>query len=174
MSFETKNEDGVPLWQVLYELLIPAEVDTIVTYEALGEAIGGDRASVQSSIRRAARELLVNHKRAIKAVPNVGYRIVRPEEHLVLARAHQTKSTRALKRGYSDTIHVDMNNMSQDVRTAFEVVAQAFSMQMEFNRRLDVRQVHLQKQIDEIHPTVERNQEELAELRARLSALEQG
>lgn len=170
MPFEPK--DGIAQWQALYALLRAAAVDDVVTYVDLADAIDADKASVQSAIRRAAHELETIDKRAITAVKNVGYRIVKPEEHLDIAKTHQRKSTRALERGHSTTTNVDMNGMEPDVRKAFETVAMAFSLQMEFNRRTDVRQSKLEDQLAAIHPKVERTEAEVAELRERLAKLE--
>lgn len=168
--FEPKDE--VPVWRTLYELLQAAPVDSVVPYDAMMAITGRDKSAVQSAVRRAAKELLVSDQRAIEAVPNQGYRIVTPDEHLTLARRHQRKSSRSLARGHGVTTHVDMSDMSVEVRRSFEAVARAFSMQMEFNRRLDVRQTELEDQIATMHPKVERNETELAALRARLENLE--
>jgi len=170
MSFEPK--DGVSMWRTIYERLTAAKVDDVVTYEELGALIDGDKSAVQSAVRRAARELETVDKHSLLAVPNIGYRVVTPEEHLTLAKAHQRKSSRSLARGYSTTVNVDMRDMEPEVQKAFGVVAQAFSMQMEFNRRFDIRQQKLENQIEAMNPKIERNETELAELRARLEMLE--
>ena len=164
--------NGVAVWTVLYARLREAEVNDVVTYAELGALIEADRAAVQSAVRRAARELSTIDKRAVMAVPNVGYRVVAPEEHLTLARQHQAKSGRSLKRGYSAAVDVDLSDVDPEVRKALGIVAQAFSMQMEFNRRVDVRQRKLEQQLAAMTPKVERNEAELAELRARMEKLE--
>lgn len=166
--------DGVAVWSILYDRLSAASINDVVTYTELSELIDADRAAVQSAVRRAAKELSSIDKRALVAVPNVGYRVIAPEEHLTLAKRHQAKSGRALKRGYSAAVDVDLSDVDPEVRKALGIVAQAFSMQMEFNRRTDVRQRKLEKQLDSMIPKVARNEAELAELRERMEKLERG
>jgi hypothetical protein len=163
-------------WRVVYELLAEAAVDETVTYERLGEALGLDpvtgRHAIQMAVRRAAREHEVRDNRALDAVPNVGYRIVRVPEHLDLARRHQRKAGKALERGRSKVDHVDLSGVDGDTRRAFEVVAQAFALQADFNRRLDIRQKKLEQQVAAATSAQEHTAEEIAELRARLEKLE--
>lgn len=105
---------------------------------------------------------------------NVGYRVVEPEEHLRLAKGQQRRSTKALQRGQSKVVNVDLSNVDPEVRQAFQVVASAFAMQMEFNRRTDVRQKKLEESLEAVRETSTRTEEEVAELRARLDRLENG
>jgi hypothetical protein len=124
------------------------------------------------AVRRAARQLEEQNDRALDVVTNVGYRIVQPSEHLRLARQQQKKSSRALVRGQSKVVHVDMSGMEPETRKAFEVVAQAFSMQLEMTRRLDVNQRRLAESVDSIKDQTARSADEIADLKARLDRLE--
>jgi hypothetical protein len=168
--------DGVARWQIVYDLLVQAATGTIVTYEDLGKALrldpDGERHAIQMAVRRAAREHEVKDNRALDAVPNVGYRIVTAPEHLTLARRHQRKAGRSLERGRSKVEHVDLSGLDADTRHAFTVVAQAFALQADFNRRLDIRQKRLEQQVASATSAQEHTAEEIAELRARLEKLE--
>lgn len=165
-------------WRVLYELLTARTVGDVLTYEVMAEALDLDatrvqnRHTIQVAMRRATRELENEQQRATEAVPNVGYRIVEPEEHLRLARQQQRKSSRALVRGHSKVVNVDLSSLDPDVRNAFQVVASAFAMQMDFNRRTDIRQKKLEESLDSIRDKSTRTDDEVAELRARLERLE--
>jgi hypothetical protein len=165
-----------PRWVQVYEELVKHDVGEIVTYKVLGRALGlhpdDDRHPIQMAVRRAAREFEKTNLRALEALPNQGYRIVQPAEHIRLARAQQAKSSRALARGHSTVTHVDLTGMEPETRKAFEVVAQAFAYQMDFNRRLDIRTASLEQAVLAITETRERTDEEVAELRARLERLE--
>lgn len=164
-------------WRILYNLLAQVEVDSIVSYETMAEALDldprRDRHTMQVAIRRAAIELEKVDKHAVEAVKNVGYRVVEPEEHLRLAKYQQRRSSRALVRGHSKVVNVDLSNVDPEVRQAFEVVAAAFAMQMDFNRRTDIRQKRLEQALDAVHKKSTRTDEEIAELRARLKRLEE-
>jgi len=163
-------------WRTVYELLTKAAVDDTITYEELGEALDLDpadgRHAIQMAVRRAAREHEVKDNRALDAVPNVGYRIVRVPEHLDLAQRHQRKSGKSLERARSKVDHVDLSGVDGETRRAFEVVAQAFALQADFNRRLDIRQKKLEQQVSAATSAQEHTAEEVAELRTRLERLE--
>lgn len=163
-------------WRILYGLLAKTAVDGVLTYEAMAEALEldpeTDRHTIQVAMRRAGSELESVEKHAVEAVQNVGYRVVEPEEHLRLAKSQQRRSTKALQRGQSKVVNVDLSNVDPEVRQAFQVVASAFAMQMEFNRRTDVRQKKLEESLETVRETSTRTEEEVAELRERLERLE--
>lgn len=173
--FESIGESA--RWRILYNLLSGREVDDVLTYEEMGEALGldprRDRHTLQVSTQRAAKELEQVDKHAIEAVRNIGYRIVEPEEHLRLARSHQRRSSRSLVRGHSKVINVDLTDVAPEIQHAFQVVAAAFAMQMEFNRRTDVRQKKLETALQTINERSTRTDQEVSELRERLERLEQ-
>lgn len=163
-------------WRVLYDLLRSAGIGGILTYDAMAEALAlnseSDRHVIQMAMRRAARELETVDKHAVTSIRNVGYRVVRPDEHVILARGQQRRSTRALARGHSKVVNVDLNGLSPEVRQLTEATMRAFSMQLEFNRRTDVRQRRLEESIATMGKRADRTQEELDAIQARLARLE--
>lgn len=165
-------------WRIVYEKLVATETGGVITYEEIADALEldakDDRHAIQMAVRRAGREHEEVDKRAIEAVPNVGYRMVEAPEHLRLARGHQKKASTALRNGHSKVVNVDLSGLEPETRHAFEVVARAFALQMDFNRRMDVRQRQLEDNIGSIADRAARSEEEIAELRARLERLERG
>lgn len=151
--------------------------DDLVTYDELAEALELDpvldRDKIQSAVRAAARNLLQADKLALEPVVNQGYRIVTAEEHLRLARGFQRSSSRALVRGHAVISRVDYNQLSPDVRALAEVTMQAFSMQIDFNRRLDVRQAKLEKAMAAVANKTDDTADDVAALRERLARLEE-
>lgn len=168
-------------WRVIYDLLRKLNVGDILSYDEMGDALdvdpGKDRLTIQLAMRRAARELEVADKHAVDAVTNEGYRIVEPTEQAALAHRHQKKARRSLARGQSKVVNVDFNLIGPETRKAFEIMAGAFAAQIDFNRRMDIRQRHLEKAVEAVTVRTEENaqrtDEELAELRARLRRLEE-
>lgn len=173
--FEPNGETA--RWRLIYGQLQSKQVDDILTYEEMADALDlhpqNDRHTMQVSMNRAAQELEKVDKHAVEAVPRVGYRIVKPAEHLRLAKGLQRRSSRALVRGRSKVVNVDLAALDPEIRHAFEVVAEAFARQMEFNRRLDVRQGRLEEALESVQQTSSRTVEEVNELRARLERIEQ-
>lgn len=167
-------------WKTVYELLAKAPMNGIITYAELGDALGlhpdDDRGLIQQAVHRASKEHEEKDRRAIDVVPNKGYRIVEPAEQLGLARRHQKKSGRSLARGASKVTNVDLNGLEPQVRAAFEVLGHAFRLQMDFNRRFDVRQNRLEETVREIQDSQstdrKRTDEEVALLKERLARLE--
>lgn len=168
-------------WRSLYDLLRTARVNEVVTYKEMAEALDLDpkqgRATIQLAMRRAAKELEIEDKHAVQVIVNQGYRIVEPEGHLDLAQKHQRKAGKSLVRGQSKVVNVDFNGMEPEMRKAFEVVAGAFAAQIDFNRRLTVRQANLERAVQAVTAQSEEQQqrtaEELAALRDRLRLLEE-
>jgi len=164
-------------WRIIYNLLTVRQVDDILTYDEMGDALNldpvKDRRIIQGAMPRASKEFEESDKHALTAVPNIGYRIVEPEEHLRLAKDQQRRSSRALVSGRSKVVNVDLSEVAPEVRQAFQVVASAFAMQMEFNRRTDIRQKKLEQSLDAIRDKTTRTDNEVAELRDRLKRLEE-
>lgn len=163
-------------WLAIYDLLKAAETNDIVTYVAMGEALGLDpdkeRLAIQGAMRRAAKEHEVVDKRAVVAVANHGYRVVEPQEHLGLARRQQVRSNRALVRGHSKAVNVDMSRIEPETRKALDMVAQVISMQMDFNRRAESKLSAHEKAIRSLTEAKERTDAEREEILARLERLE--
>lgn len=166
----------VARWRLVYQLMQRADVGDTITYKSMAKVLDlnseTDRDTIRAAVHRAAREYERNEKRAIDAVPNVGYRVVAPAEHLTLARRHQRKSYKALRRSHSKAVNVDVTGMPMEMRKGFEVVARALAMQMEFNRRTDIRQKRLEEAVESMGERSDKTEAELQELRARLEKLE--
>jgi hypothetical protein len=165
-------------WRTVYDLLRKADTGALITYERIGKALGldpdDDRHVIQMAVRRAAREHEVADKRAIDVIPNSGYMVVPAPENLRLARSQQKKAGKSLARGQSKVVHVDLSGLDPETRAAFEVVARAFSFQMEVVQRLDVRQARLEDTVNAMSQRTVRTEQEIADLKARLARLEEG
>jgi hypothetical protein len=166
--------------QVIYEeLLSAAKPGDIITYEALGTLLGIDHADpagrirIRSPLHQATRKLLKERGHAVVAVTNVGYRIAEPAEHLEIAKGHQRRATRQIKMGHAVVTHVDLSEQPEEVQTAFGVVAAAFAQQGEINRRTAGVMKRQEESLAAVTVRVDRTEDEVAELRKRLAALEQ-
>lgn len=163
-------------WRTVYALLRERHVNDVVTYEEMGAVLDldpiTDRPAIRGSVGRAAQEFEVVDLHAIAPVRNVGYRIVEAPEHLGLAQNHQRKSSRQLKRGRGKIEHVDLNELSGDQRVEYALAARLISMQMDFNRRTDIRLKNHDEAIRSMVVKTERSDSEIAALRARLEKLE--
>lgn len=163
-------------WRMLYDLLLAKDLDDTLTYEEMAQATDleypGDKTKIQLAFRRAAKEFETENNHAAESIPNVGYRIVLPSEHLRLARTHERKSGRSLMRGQSKVVHVDLNGMEPEIKRAFEITARAFAVLIDYSRRLDSRQSRVEQALDSMAVRQDRSDDEVAELRLRLARLE--
>ena len=163
-------------WRIIYDTLATLGPGDVLTYDQCGELLDlepfKDRGLIHNAVRDAARRNEVDNKRAVEAVPNVGYRVVEAVEHARLAKGYQRRSAVALRAGRSKVVNVDMSQLDPDTRRGFELMAVAFARQEDFNRRLDIRQRRLEESVAAVTQTVDRSAEEVAELHARLERLE--
>jgi hypothetical protein len=174
VAFQPKGE--IARWRVLYNVLKGYGVGDTISYSVLAEALDldpdADRNTIQLAMRRAAQEYLRVDKRTTRAVPGVGYEITSVEGKMEVARLHQRKASRSLGRGHDQVIHVDFNGMDPEVRKGFEVMAGAFAAQLDYTRRLDVRQRGLEEAVRQVSQKTDANDAALSRLQQRLEALE--
>lgn len=171
---------GRSRWEILYGVLVKHGVGDLIPYEELGGALDldavKDRHTIQLAMRRAGREYLRRDERALIAVPNEGYRVVRADEQVGLAQGRQRRARVQLARGQDLATYVDTSELSPEQRRVFEVMAVAFGMQMEVMRRLDVRQRRLEEALAtmaaRVETTEERTDDQVRDLRERLERLE--
>src|SRR5881394_2984289 len=91
--FRPSREDGRSDRQVIIDLVSGAEPDETFSYETLLEALAPglpdghivDRRRVYRAIAHANKTLLVEERRYLQVVKNVGYRVLRADEHLPAA-----------------------------------------------------------------------------------------
>lgn len=163
-------------WRTVYDMLLATEMNGVVTYEEMADALAldaiKDRSLICGTMARAAREHEKVDKRAVKSVPNVGYRVVEPQEHLGLARGQQKRSRRALVRAHSKAVNVDMSAIEPNARKALEMVASVIALQMDFNKRAEQRMADHDHAIAELTKATERTEAEREEIRRRLERLE--
>jgi hypothetical protein len=168
-----------PRWSYALDLLRQHEVGETVSYEDLASAIQSDKRSViQSAVRQAGQRLLTEDMRAIEAVPNRGYRIVQPEEHLRLSRSQGRRSQSALTKGRDVASYTDLNGMDPAMRAVVLATAQGFNrmhdMLRSTNRQLASlgrAQAALEKRVNEASVS---NDDRLARLEAQIAELQQG
>lgn len=164
-------------WRIIFDLLAGMQPGEVLTYEDAAEAVGldpvADLAVLQAAFRRAGQENEVTNRRAIEAVPRIGYRVVTADEHERLARKYQGRSIVALQSGRSKVSNVRLDELSAEGRAVIEAMGLAFSRQADAIRGLDIRQRNLEDALTATTQTANRTQEEVAEMRSRMAALEE-
>lgn len=163
-------------WRTIYDLMRSLRPGDVLSYQQMGEALDldpyKDRLKIQAAVRRAAREYEQVDHRVIEGVPGSGYRVVQPIEHARLAQLQRRRANRSLQRGHSIVTNVDFNGLDPATRQGFELMAQGFAAQMDFNRRIEQQQRRQAETLDSVQQRVERSESELDALRSRLERLE--
>lgn len=168
---------GESRWKIVYQLLERRSVGDTLTYEQLGAALDLDpkreRSVIYPAVGRAGAAYLDSHLRALVAVPNVGYRIVEPREHLQLARDHNRRAGKELDRGYRVATQVDLTDVDPEVRKGLELLALGLSQQQEINRRQARTNAKMAKVMEATAVKAERTAEQVDEVLDRLARLEE-
>lgn len=119
-TFKPTRPDGRSFRAVVVDVVKDREYGTVIQYSELGDALGlnpkRERALIQVHVRTALRTLLKLHKRGLQSVSNVGYRIIEPREHVLVANGHQTKAKRQLQRAINFYEGADLSKMTDSER----------------------------------------------------------
>lgn len=173
-SFEPVGAEA--RWKVVYHLLERTSVGDVLSYDKLGEALEVDplrgRPVIYPAVARAGALYLETHLRALVAVPNLGYRVVEPFEHLALARGHNKKAGRELERGYRVATQVDLTGVDPQVVRSLELLALGLSQQSEINRRQARTNAKIAKAMEATAVKADRTADQVDEVLDRLAKLE--
>lgn len=164
----------------------PSRVDIIcdlfqrtdmLTYVQAAEALGldaeQDRKAIQDAMAGARRKLLAKNGRALRVVPDVGYRLVAPNEHVTLAREKKERGRRQINTGLEVLTGTDLTGLSPEAKEAVLAERNSFSRIVDYIVASERRQRKTEAAVDEIKGQVARTAEETAEVKERLARLEQ-
>jgi hypothetical protein len=149
----------------------------LVTYEQAGEALGldpvDDRKPIRDAMRAAGRKLLAKEGRALRSVPDTGYRLAAPNEHITLARERKKRANTQMSTGLDVLSGTDLTGLSPEARDAVLAERSSFSRIVDFIVASDRRQQKTEAAVEEIKGQVTRTAEETAAVKERLARLEQ-
>lgn len=148
------------------------EYGGLVPYVRLETLLGVNRRTVQSVVGSARSLLEREYQRCAVAVANKGYRIAQPSEHMELGVAHQKRSRRQLQRALSVLNGANLSKLTEGESAAIAVGVASIGMQLDYQRRNDMRAAQHEQMIKATSSDNARTQSEVDELRARLETLE--
>lgn len=162
-----------PRWEYIYEELLTLDVGDTLTYERLYELCDTkDRSAVRAPFYRAVNAWGSEHKRAMRPVPNEGYRVVDANEHEAIAKAHHRKSKRSLNRGRRVIANADRSRLTPDQRQRFDQMESTLARQEDMIRRLDARTAKVEKAVAESRESHTVTAEKVKATDKRVAALE--
>jgi hypothetical protein len=144
LPFAPTREDGRSYRAVAIDALKDLDHGTLVSYRELGEILDldptEDLVKIQSTVRAANKDLLRSHKRGMKNVPKVGYRIIEANEHMIVAGSHQSKADRAMITALRFYNGADLSRMTEIERRLHHgqhMLAEAiYASHVQLNRRI--------------------------------------
>ncbi len=98
-----------------YELLSVRPVDALVSYGELATALGLDPSldnRARGAVLRAGRRLLIEQRKKVVNVRTVGYRIIKPTEHVGVSQNEQKKARRWLREALKTVTHVALEGLT--------------------------------------------------------------
>ncbi len=117
--FASKGER--PEWRMIYEdLLEDAEPGQVITYADLEGLLGRTFATNRGPLYRARKTLGEMRHRWLEAMPNVGYRVVEPLEHMRISAGHRRKSRRQVGMAIRVLESTDLTQLKEDALAKFD------------------------------------------------------
>ena len=110
-QFPTRRE--MAAWAKAY--LHDQDFDTIVTYADLTTVLGLDPQRdprARSSVLKAGRDLLREDHKKLVNLRNVGYRIIKPNEHANQSRRENVRARRRLREALATVTYVAMERLT--------------------------------------------------------------
>lgn len=121
--FQIARVDGRSDRRVVYELAESAEPETLFSFSDIAAALqdGLDRpvtrARVYQAVAKGNKTLLRERKRYLGSVPGLGYRVIRPDEHLSLAIEKKSRAESQIKSGIDLLRNARLEELSEPQRT---------------------------------------------------------
>lgn len=141
MHFRPTRADGRSYRDVAIDALKDEPPGNVISYNALGKALGlmkkTDLPKIQMAVRAANKILLKLHFRGVKNVPNAGYRILQAREHINVAAGHQSKADKAMGRAIAFFDGANIEEMTQVERKTHEglsIIAHGLAAMHTYNK----------------------------------------
>lgn len=140
--FETKGAQ--PERKIIYAMLLEAaDFGDVVTYAQLDEVLGRPFRDNRSPFYAARDDMLELRKRWAEPVPNVGYRVIEANEHMMAAKRAKDRGRRQLGKMVKIGEGTDLSRLTP---TELE----QFDSQSRFNRAVYMAVVSHEKRLNRI------------------------
>lgn len=145
--------EKVRLW--LRQQNLPFE--TVLTFEQIAQIAGveNDKARVQRIVHDVKRLVQLHDQRTLAPVKNIGYRIVRPSEHIPIGDEHGRRAKRQVKKQIRVLAAADENFLSPEERFMKDRKLEVAQRHSVFLRRRSLRSTAIDKVITRMQRNVE-------------------
>ena len=161
-QFQASRTDGRSDTRVILDLAGLAEPETQFTYDEIQAALEAGLGSpvtlrrVYAAVRMANRAMLREHHRYLAVVRGRGYRVIRGDEHVVVALSRRDRAETQMKRGVEILRNVNYGDLSTTQRQIHEgqlLIMSALYRAIEESNKSQTRQQNL---IDDLAKRMER------------------
>jgi hypothetical protein len=173
--FESTRADGRSDRRVIYDLVGDNPPETLFDYDTLTAALAVgvdatiDRRRIYRAVTNANRTLLREKRLYLAVVANVGYRILRADEHLPVAIDRKHSAVAKLRQGMDLLRHARIEELPEAQRVLHEgqlmIMSGLYDAMRESGQRHD-------RQEQVIEALRQRQREDIDELRKRLDRIE--
>lgn len=159
-QFKIARPDGRSDRQVLFDLCKDAEAERTFTYteliDALQEGIEPEvtRGRVCQAVASANKLLLREKQHYLRVVKNVGYRVIRGDEHLETALTKKDKAQDYLAKGKALLEHVRMDELDPNQRALHQGQLLILSAVLDSMRASERRHNKQERVLDELKARV--------------------
>ncbi len=109
----------------MFEKFKDINYDSIVLYEELDNClmVGSIREKKRYVFEKFRKELLIQCSKALENIPNKGYRVVNPNEHIRLTSNKLKQAERRARQGANIILHVNYEALNDKERSQANIVA---------------------------------------------------
>ena len=139
-----------PRWEYIYDELSTLDIGDTLTYERLYELLDvTDRTIVRPPFYKAAQVWGQEAKRALRPIPNIGYRVVDASEHEHIAKGQHRSARRKLRKSRQTLANADRSRLNDEERQRFDRMEATLGRHEDLIRRLDGRTAKVEKAVAE-------------------------
>lgn len=160
--FTASRPDGRSDRQVIYDLASNADPETVFKYVALEDALNEgldtkvQRERVYRAVGAANKTLLREERRYLQVVKDVGYKVLRSDEHLPIALTKKDMAQTYLRKGIELLRHARLDELTEVQRTLHEGQLMVLGGVYQAVRASERRHDRQEQVIDELRSRVER------------------
>jgi len=104
-----------PEYMQLYNMFKDIEYDRVITYEQMNEQMPGNedvRTKHYFALYKFINLMLKEQNKALENIPTIGYKVVKPNQHIRLSNKRLEKSTKQAKRAVELLAYCDVSQLS--------------------------------------------------------------
>lgn len=114
-----------PEWKVMFDKFKDLNYNTQITYDDLNKclAFGKVQDNKRYVFEKFKKELLHQENKLLENIPNVGYRIIYPNEHIRLTNRELKRAEKRARQGVDIILHTDVDKLTPREMSQLTIVA---------------------------------------------------